>query len=107
MLPRTAGINIKSNHIGANSMNTSTSKMRTVKVNDRGQLVIPEDMRRDLGIEGDTVLVLVERGDHIILRREADVLDEFDRAWAALSRRSIEGAWEEEDEAWDAHREEG
>lgn len=77
--------------------------MRTVKVNDRGQLVIPEEMRRDLGIDGDTVLVLVERGNEIVLRREEDVLRELEGAWRHLARAALQRAWGEEDEVWEAH----
>lgn len=84
-------------------MTTSSDKMRTVRVNDRGQVVIPEEIRRDLRIEGDTVLVLVERGDEIVLRKEEDVLRELDSFWPAAQRRALERAWDEEDEAWDEH----
>jgi AbrB family looped-hinge helix DNA binding protein len=75
--------------------------MRTARVNDRGQVVIPEDMRRDLRIDADTVLVLVERGDHIILRREADVLRDLDAAWRHAGRRALAEAWDAEDDVWD------
>jgi AbrB family looped-hinge helix DNA binding protein len=86
-------------------MSNRTEKMRTVKVNDRGQLVIPEDMRQDLGIERDTVLVLLERGDHIILRREEDVIKEFRGAWDALARQSLRRAWDDADKVWDEDHE--
>lgn len=76
--------------------------LRAVRVNDRGQLVIPEEVRQAMGIEGGTVLVLLKRGDEIVLRREEDVLKELEGAWSALSRRALERAWDEEDEAWEA-----
>jgi AbrB family looped-hinge helix DNA binding protein len=88
-------------------MTKTSGKMRTVRINDRGQLVIPEDIRRDLQIEGDTVLVLVEREGEIILRREADVLRDLDGVWKALRGRALERAWDDEDEVWEAHRGEG
>lgn len=93
------------NHINHTDMSNRTEKMRTVKVNDRGQLVIPEDMRRDLGIEGDSVLVLVERGDHIVLRREEDVLKELAGPWQTLARRALARAWDDEDDVWDQDHE--
>lgn len=90
-----------------NGMSSTTEKMRTVKVNDRGQIVIPEEMRQDLAIEGDTVLVLVERGNEIVLRREEDVLQELEGFWRPLQRAALEEAWEDEDDVWEAHHQEG
>lgn len=90
-----------------NSMNAPQEMMRTVTVNDRGQIVIPEEMRGALGIEGGSVLVLVKRGSELLLRREEDVLAELEGVWASLGRRALERAWDEEDEVWDEHFEEG
>lgn len=78
-------------------------RIRTVKVNDRGQLVIPEDVREDLHIEGNTTLVLIERGDEIVLRKEADVLQDLEEPWRQVSRDALLRAWSAEDDAWDAH----
>lgn len=88
-----------------NGMIEASDKMRTVRVNDRGQIVIPEEMREDLGIRGDTVLVLVERGDEILVRKESDVLSDLEGFWRTLAHRSIEAAWGEEDQVWDEHYE--
>lgn len=84
-------------------MTDARPKLRTVKVNDRGQLVIPEDVRKDLRIEGETVLVLVERRGEIVLRREEDVLKDLDDFWTQVRRRSLERAWEPEDDVWQAY----
>lgn len=40
--------------IGPN--NKKNRKIRTVRVNARGQIVIPEDVRKDLGIVGESYL---------------------------------------------------
>lgn len=80
----------------------SNDMLRAVQVNERGQLVIPEEMRAQLGIEGGSVLVLVKRGDEIVLRREEDVLEELDAVWRTLTHRALERAWDEdEDGVWD------
>lgn len=81
-------------------MSGSSGKVRTVRINDQGQVVIPEDIRKNLRIEGDTILVLVERRGEIILRREADILRDLEDVWGQLRRRSMERAWEEDDEIW-------
>lgn len=83
-------------------MNNSNKKIRTVKVNDRGQIVIPEDVRRDFGISGSTVLVMVEKGDELVLKRESEVFEALeDRFWKRLSGASLRRAWGSEDEVWD------
>lgn len=80
--------------------------MRTVKVNDQGQIMILEAMREALAIKGDTVLVLLKRGDEIVLRREEDVLRELEGSWRPLQRAALEDAWDDEDAVWDAHHQE-
>lgn len=89
----------------SSTMTASSSDMlRSVSVNDRGQLVIPEEVRKELGIEGGSVLVLVTRGDEIVLRREQDVLEDFEGGvWHAARNRALDRAWGEEDEVWDEH----
>ncbi len=78
-------------------------RIRTVKVNDRGQLVIPEDVRQDLQIGVNTTLVLLQRGDEIVLRKEADVLDDLEGGWRDIARHALGRAWDAEDDVWDEH----
>ncbi|MBI2580214.1 AbrB/MazE/SpoVT family DNA-binding domain-containing protein [Candidatus Woesearchaeota archaeon] len=81
----------------------NNQKMRTVNVNDRGQLVIPEDIRKDLGIEGTTTLVLIKKEGEILLKKEAEVLETLDenRFWKAASHKAMESAWGKEDKIWE------
>ena len=70
----------------------------------RGQLVIPEDIRKDLEIEDETVLILIERYGEIILKKESEILNKIDDDevfWKYLSRLSVEKIWNKEDEIWD------
>ena len=85
-----------------NSMNSK--RIRTVTVNDRGQIVIPEDVRKDFGIDKDSTLVLIEKKKEILLRKERDVLErmeEEDKFWRVLTRESMKRAWSKEDDVWD------
>ncbi|MEK6837640.1 MAG: AbrB/MazE/SpoVT family DNA-binding domain-containing protein [Nanoarchaeota archaeon] len=84
-------------------MNTTTPRrIRTVSVNERGQLVIPEDIRRDFGIKGNSTLVLVESSEGLVLKKESDVLEALDNSfWEVLSRKALQNAWSKEDEVWD------
>ncbi len=79
-------------------------KIRTVKVNERGQIVIPEEIRKDLGIKESSVLVMIEENNEIILKKESEILKEMDgeeQFWKSLTRESMKRAWNKEDEIWD------
>lgn len=86
-------------------MNSMKNKrIRTVTVNDRGQIVIPEEIRRDFGIYKDSTLVLIEGNKEILLRKESDVLErveEEDKFWKDLTKESLKRAWSKEDYVWD------
>lgn len=90
-------MNIHTVHIGMNEQ----SRIRTVKVNERGQIVIPEDLRKELGIEPNTVLVLLGKGKEIMIRREEDLLADLDEVWRKATHRALDEAWDKEDEIWD------
>lgn len=83
--------------------NQKIGKIRTVTVNERGQIVIPEDIRKDMDIGNATTLVIIEKEGEIIIRKESDVFESIseDKFWKAIARRSLERAWGKEDEVWD------
>ena len=87
------------------SMIITKTKLKTVQMNERGIVVIPEEMREDLGLQGKATLVLIESGNEIILKREEDVIGlvkaKDDDAWKRLSEESLKRAWEKEDIVWD------
>ena len=85
-------------------MNTNIKKIRTVNLNERGQIVIPEDIRKDFGIVGTATLVLIEKNDEIVLKKESDVLgaiESEDKFWNFMQGESIKKAWNKEDKVWD------
>lgn len=78
-------------------------KIRTVSINDRGQLVIPEDIRNDFGIKGNSTLVMIKKDNELVIKKEAEILDTIEKEdsfWKAISRESLKGAWGKEDEIW-------
>lgn len=78
-------------------------KLRTVNLNERGQIVIPEDIRADFGLEHSTTLVIMEKENEIVLKKESDVLEAIeseDKFWRLLSREAMKRAWSKEDEIW-------
>ncbi len=80
-------------------------KIKTVSMNERGVIVIPEEMREDLGLEGNITLVLLENGKEIIVKKEEDVAalltSNEDDLWKTVAKQSLQRAWEKEDEIWD------
>ena len=73
-------------------------KSKTVKLSNKGQIVIPKDMREDLGLsQGDDILLIAE-GDVIILEK---VRKENFRDLLKLSEKTLRKVWDnEEDEIW-------
>ena len=68
-------------------------EIATTKLSSRGQIVIPEDMRKDLK-EGEK-LIVIRKDNEIILKKTVDDL-------ALLSEESFAETWlnKKEDEAW-------
>lgn len=85
-------------------------RIRTVLMNSRGQIVIPEEMRENLKMKPKEALVLIEKNGELILKRESDVAKkilEEDNAWVALSLEALKKAWGKEDAIWDKIAREG
>ena len=88
-----------------NMINMSKTKIKTVAMSERGVIVIPEEMREDLGLEGKTTFILIENGNEIIMKKEVDVarlvIHDENEVWKQISEDSLRRAWEKEDEVWD------
>jgi len=78
-------------------------------LNDRGQIVIPEEVRKDLHLKAGEALVLLEAGGEILLKKESQVVKQLSSQegekifWRALAVRAMEGAWDDQDEAWEQY----
>ena len=83
-------------------------KMRTVTVNDRGQIVIPEDVRKDLQIKNNSILILIETDGEIILKREQEVITHLNNEetfWKSMSEESFKNSWDDSDDVWEKYYE--
>src|SRR3989338_1209032 len=92
-------------HTNMINMNETKLRVRTVSMGERGQIVIPEDMRKDLELQGKETLVLIEKDGEIVIRKEFKVVTSLlaeDELWAKASMESLRDAWGKEDEIWDA-----
>ncbi len=88
-----------------NVISMNKMKIKTVMMNARGVIVIPQEIREDLQLENGASLVLIETNNEIILKKEEDVAraltNHEDKIWKKLSEESLKRAWEKEDEVWD------
>lgn len=79
--------------------------VRTLTVSEKGQVVLPADVRRAMGIEKGTELVLVFDGERLLLQkagRAAATLGEDFTGLLAATEATLRDVWEnDEDEAWD------
>lgn len=79
-------------------------KFKTIKVSKKGQIAIPSDIRKDMGISEGDELLLVKKGKRIMLEKASELSeeleDEFDDL-LTLSESSLRKIWDNrEDEIW-------
>lgn len=71
-----------------------------IKPNSKGQIVIPKDFRKDLGIDSGISLNVVKRGYGIFIYPITEVLSEFeDESSYKKILEKTKGKWK--DEKWD------
>ena len=79
---------------------TSLTMIETVKVSSKGQMVIPEEIRKEFHIIEGTKLILVTEKGKIILQREEEFLkkmqknDQEEKGWLELGEKSMEEIWD-------------
>lgn len=78
--------------------------MEIITTSSRGQIVIPEHVRKRHKIKEGTRLVLFEQGDKIILEKEDKIKSILKRdldgkGWSALSETSLREVWDNEKDA--------
>ncbi|MDD5148537.1 MAG: AbrB/MazE/SpoVT family DNA-binding domain-containing protein [Candidatus ainarchaeum sp.] len=82
-------------------------RIRTVIMNSRGQIVIPEEIRNNKGMKPKEALVLIERENELVLKKESDVARQVmaeEPFWAALSQKALEKIWNnKEDDIWETY----
>ena len=85
--------------------------MEIITTSSRGQIVIPEILRKRHNIKEGTRLVLFEQGDKLILEKEdkgnkrlIKDIDQEDFGWNLLGEQSLKEVWDnEEDEIWNQY----
>ena len=83
--------------------------MEIISVSSKGQIVIPERVRKYLKINAGTRLVMIEREGTLMLKKEDQVtkhIEESERkeefGWMILAEKSLKEIWDnpKDDKAW-------
>ncbi|MBI4163690.1 MAG: AbrB/MazE/SpoVT family DNA-binding domain-containing protein [Candidatus Aenigmarchaeota archaeon] len=83
--------------------------IEVINVSSRGQIVIPEKMREELGIREGTRLVLIEKEGGLLIKKEEEVTKQLqdekrkeDIGWMLLAQKSLEDIWDnpKDEEVW-------
>ena len=83
--------------------------MYVIGVSSKGQVVIPEKVRRKLRIKAGSRLVLLEKEGSILMRREDAVVRQLEEAerkedigWIILGEKSLGNVWDnaKDEKAW-------
>ena len=80
-------------------------KFKTIKVSQKGQIAIPSDIRKDLGIKRGEELLIVRKGDKLLIEKSTKTSRRFAREFDYMLRHAEKVAKElwgnKEDEVWD------
>lgn len=80
-----------------------------INVSSRGQIVIPEQIRKNLGIKEGSRLLVIEKNNTLILTKDTDVIDKLEEqdkkeegGWLALAEQSLASIWnsKKDQKAW-------
>ena len=81
--------------------------MKTIKVSDKGQIVIPSSIRETIGIEKGDELILFEINGKILIektKRISDKIKEDFKDILKFSEQSLKKIWDnKEDEIWNTY----
>ena len=84
--------------------------LETVKVSSRGQIVIPESIRRDLQIHEGSKLILIEENGQIVIEKEPEFLKKLaarreTSGWKSFSEKTLEKTWKnkKDDKTWEKY----
>lgn len=86
-------------------------EFKTIKVSQKGQISIPSDIQRELGIKKGDDLLLIRKGEKIVLEKPEKITkrmkDEF-KDLQIFSERSLKRLWlNKKDEIWNYYLKSG
>jgi AbrB family looped-hinge helix DNA binding protein len=86
-------------------------EFKTIKISSKGQIAIPVDMQREIGIKKGDELLLIRKGNKIVLEKTEKIAkkieDEF-KDVHGLSEQSLKKLWlNKKDEIWNEYLKRG
>jgi len=86
-------------------------EFKTIKVSHKGQIAIPSDIQKEIGIKKGDELLLIRKGRKIVLEKPEKIAgkikDEF-KDLHIISERSLKKFWlNKEDEIWNQYLKSG
>ena len=83
------------------------SIMKTVTVSGKGQISIPQEIRKQLAVEKGSKLVIILKDKKLLIRKASDISQSIEDGFEDVvrySERSLEEIWDnEEDEVWNRY----
>jgi antitoxin PrlF len=83
------------------------AQIRTIRVSDKGQIAIPMDVRKKMGIKKGDSLVMLQKGDKIILEKSEKIALKLDGEFKdvdEITAQSLKKLWENKyDNAWNQY----
>ena len=89
---------------------TVLTMLEIIKVSSRGQIVIPEKVRNNMGIKEGIKLILIEKDNQLILEREDEFVKKMnlleenkeEMGWLSLAEKNMAKIWDnpKDDEIW-------
>ena len=84
--------------------------LKTVTISQKGQITIPRNLQRKMGIKKGDRFILVARGDNIMLKKSPAIIKSIEDDFSdiiAISEHSLRKLWlNKEDDIWDTYLEE-
>ena len=81
--------------------------LKTVTISQKGQITIPRNLQRKMGIKKGDRFILVARGDNIMLKKSPAIIKSIEDDFSdiiAISEHSLRKLWlNKEDDIWDSY----
>jgi AbrB family looped-hinge helix DNA binding protein len=86
---------------------TSELTFKKVKVSDKGQISIPMEIQREVGIKKGDELLLIRKGQKIVLEKPQRIVEALENEFADLqdiSEASLRRMWlKKKEDVWDRY----
>jgi len=80
-------------------------KFKTIRVSEKGQIAIPSDIRKEMGIKSGEELIVIRKGDRLLIEKSSKASKRFSKEFDYMVKHSEKTAkklWgNKEDDIWD------